>query len=71
MNVVKTLTLPISMLLIVLAVFGCTKQAWYEGAKQGAENECRHQAPSEIDKCLANLNKKTYQDYENARSNAK
>lgn len=71
MDIVKTLTSVISIWLIILAVSGCTKQAWYAGAKQGAENECRQQAPSEMDRCLERLNKKTYEDYEKARSDAK
>lgn len=49
----------------------CTTQAWYEGAKQGAENQCRLQPPSEAERCLENANKKTYEDYEKERANAK
>jgi hypothetical protein len=50
---------------------GCTTQAWYEGVKQGAENNCRNQPPSEIDRCLENLNKKSYEEYEKERTNQK
>jgi hypothetical protein len=49
----------------------CTTQAWYGGAKQGAENQCRLQPPSEAERCLENANKKTYDEYEKERTNAK
>lgn len=49
----------------------CTTQAWYEGAKQGAENQCRLQPPSEAERCLENANKKTYEEYEKERANTK
>ena len=71
MNISKTLTLSAAMWLITLGASGCTKQSWYEGAKQGAENECRHQPQTEMDRCLERLNKKTYEDYEKARTDAK
>lgn len=52
----------------MLAIPGCTTQVWYEGVKQGAENNCRSQPPSESERCLENLNKKTYEEYEKERS---
>lgn len=55
----------------ILAISGCTSQSWYEGVKRGAENNCRNQPPSEVDRCLENLNKKTYEEYEKERSNQK
>lgn len=51
-----------------MAISGCTTQAWYEGAKQGAENNCRSQPPGESERCLEKLNKKTYEQYEKERS---
>lgn len=51
----------------MLAISGCTTQAWYESVKQGAENNCRKQPPSESERCLENLNKKTYDEYEKER----
>jgi predicted outer membrane lipoprotein len=71
MKITNTLILATILGVIVLCMFGCTTQAWYEGAKQGAENECRSQPPSEIDRCLERLNKKTYEDYEKERAGAK
>jgi hypothetical protein len=56
---------------LMLAISSCTTQAWYESVKQGAENNCHSQPPSEIERCLENLNKKTYETYENERSNQK
>jgi hypothetical protein len=62
----------LTLLMAIMAIVSaCTTQAWYEGAKQGAENQCRQQPPSEMERCLENMNKKTYDEYEKERSNAK
>lgn len=61
----------VSFSFLVMAISGCTSQSWYEGVKRGAENNCRNQPPSEVDRCLENLNKKTYEEYEKERSNQK
>lgn len=53
---------------VVLMLGGCTTQAWYEGAKISAENECYKQPPGAVADCLSRLNKKTYEDYEKERS---
>ncbi len=63
-----TLALVVS---IFLAVCGCTTEAWYEGVKRGAENNCRSQPPAEVDECMEKLNKKTYDEYEKERSGQK
>lgn len=55
-------------LLVPLVLSGCTAQAWYEGFKMGAENECYKQAPGAVADCLSRLNKKTHEDYEKERS---
>lgn len=57
----------ISHTFLMLAISSCTTQAWYESVKQGAENDCRKQPPSESERCLENLNKKTYEEYEKDR----
>jgi hypothetical protein len=49
----------------------CTTQAWYEAVKEGAKNNCNNQPPSEAERCLDNLNKKTYEEYEKERSGQK
>ena len=61
----------ISLAIIMPAVLGCTKQAWYEGVKQGAENECRIQPPSAMESCLERLNKRSYEQYEKERTETK
>jgi hypothetical protein len=57
----------ISLAFSMIVISACTAQAWYEGVKQGAENTCRSQPPSESERCLENLNKKTYDEYEKER----
>jgi len=61
----------ISLAFFMMAISGCTTQAWYEGAKQGAENSCRSRPPGESERCLEGLNKKTYEEYEKERSGQK
>ena len=62
-------TIGFIFLAVLFAItMGCTRQAWYEGAKMGAENNCRRQPASEAERCLENLNKKTYEEYEKERS---
>ena len=55
----------------MLAAGGCTTAAWYEGMKRSAENECRRQPADESERCLARLNKKTYEEYEKERTGQK
>jgi len=63
------LTLTSCILFIVTA--GCTHQAWYEGVKAGARNNCQSQPSGEVEHCLEKLNTKTYEEYEKERSNQK
>jgi PBP1b-binding outer membrane lipoprotein LpoB len=51
-----------------LLLSGCTTEAWYEGVKRGAENQCRQAVPPDADQCLSRLNTRTYDDYSKARS---
>jgi len=55
-------------LFLMLVITSCTTQAWYESVKQGAANNCRKQPPIESERCLENLNKKTYDEYEKERT---
>lgn len=55
----------------IVTLSGCTTQAWYEGAKEAAKNNCRNQPPSEVERCMDNLNKKTYEEYEKERASQK
>jgi hypothetical protein len=54
-------------LFILLSLAGCTAQAWYEGVKMGAENECNKQPPGATSDCLSRLNKKSHAQYEKER----
>jgi hypothetical protein len=63
----KQLITFILLTFFMLAISGCTTQAWYESVKQGAENNCRNQPPSQSERCLEYLNKKTYEEYEKER----
>jgi hypothetical protein len=53
---------------VLLLMCGCTTQAWYEGFKIGAENECYKQPPGAVADCLLRLNTKTHAEYEKERS---
>jgi len=53
---------------VMLPIAGCTTEAWYEGMKRGAENECRQLPQGESENCLSRVNKKTYREYENERA---
>jgi hypothetical protein len=46
----------------------CSTQAWYEGGKVYAENECRRQRSGDTDACLARVNRMSYDEYERKRS---
>ncbi len=54
------------MALIVTAVCGCTKQAWYEGAKTGHANDCNRLDGEAREKCLKNIDM-SYDEYEKLR----
>jgi hypothetical protein len=51
-----------------LSLAGCSTAVWYEAMKRSAENECRRQPADEGERCLARLNKKSYEEYERERS---
>lgn len=52
---------------LLVGLNACTTQAWYEGVKTGAEQNCRVQPESERDRCEARRNKASYEDYEKLR----
>jgi len=64
----KNRAIPALVLALASVLSGCTSQAWYEGAKVGAQNECRKQPPGAAEECLARVNKKSYEQYEKERS---
>ena len=51
-----------------LPLCACTTQAWYEGFRHGAENECRKQPPGAAEDCLSRTNKQSYDEYAKERS---
>jgi hypothetical protein len=55
---------------LLVSVSACTTQAWYEGMKQGAVNQCDKQPPGAREDCLSRLNKKTYDAYNKERASA-
>jgi hypothetical protein len=57
----------LAFIFVTLSLAGCSTEAWYEGMKRGAENACYQQPPSETERCLARLNKKTYGECEKER----
>lgn len=54
--------------LALLGLHGCTTEAWYNAANQSSEHHCRKQPPGESQRCLDELNKKSYSEYEKERS---
>ena len=60
--------IPVFALLASISLSMCTTEAWYEGMKRSAENECRQLPQGESENCLSRVNKKTYREYENERS---
>jgi hypothetical protein len=68
---IKQTTMLICLPLFMTTITGCTTQAWYEGVKKNAENNCRSQPSSESERCLEKLNNKTYEEYEKERSGQK
>lgn len=55
----------------LLLVTGCTTEAWYEGARRGAEAECRRQPSTAAEECLSRINKQTYREYQQERQGSK
>lgn len=55
----------------LLLLAGCTTETWYKGFQQSSESRCRNQPPGESQRCLDDLNRKTYSEYEKERSGQK
>jgi hypothetical protein len=62
---------PVALLLCALAISGCTRDAWYAGTQQSAENRCRQQPGDAAQRCLENLKKQRYPEYEKERTGEK
>ena len=65
---INTLSARLCLTFSVLLMSGCSTQAWYEGMKQGAVNNCEKQAPGARDECLNRVNTKPYDAYEKERA---
>jgi len=58
-----------TMALGLLALLSaCSHQAWYEGFKVAAVNDCNKQPPGEREECLRRANHQSYDSYEKERS---
>ena len=64
MNLDRSGSQRLALMVVTLWLAGCSTEAGYEGMKRGAENACDRQPPSESERCWARLNKKTYEEYE-------
>ena len=64
----RSIPIIVFTLIVIIPIVGCSKRAWYDGFKEGAKNNCRNQPESEMERCLENLNKRTYDEYEKDRS---
>ena len=64
-------TLLLSVAVAVIASAGCSTNAWYEGMKFSAQNDCRRRPPGEVESCLSRVNSMTYDEYERKRQGQK
>lgn len=65
---INTILRRCTVLLVSLLLSACTTQAWYEGVKQGAAEQCRQTSPADPEACLSRLNTKSYDEYNKERS---
>lgn len=52
---------------VVLSLAGCTKKQLYNTVQQTNESRCKTKVGPEREQCLAELNKKDFQEYESER----
>lgn len=60
----------VAIVLAIAVLSGCTTRAWYEGMRMGAENDCRRQPSGEQERCLSQVNRMSYDEYERRRHGA-
>ncbi|MGI9218923.1 MAG: hypothetical protein ACR2JA_18240 [Hydrogenophaga sp.] len=58
----------VSIAAFVIGLAGCSTQAWYESVRMGAESQCTRQPPGADRACRDRVNQKTYDEYEQERS---
>ncbi|HHJ35382.1 MAG TPA: hypothetical protein ENJ87_06425 [Gammaproteobacteria bacterium] len=54
------------LILLIVAMTACSKQAWYQSAISSRQKECRDGPVSEYDRCMETT-EKTYSEYEKDR----
>ncbi len=64
---IKGIAPGVAALLFALLMQGCTTEAWYEGVKRSGESRCRSESPTDHQRCMERLNRKSYQEYEQER----
>ncbi len=52
----------------VILLTGCSTQAWYEGLRMGAQNQCARQPPGADSACRDRVNQQPYDAYDQERS---
>ena len=62
-----------AILLTGLVLSGCTTQAWYEGNRESQRQHCREMYKSADDqqKCIDEINGKTFQKYQDEKGATK
>lgn len=64
----KHFNVSLVVIFLISTLQGCTTRAWYETMQSAAKQSCRHQPPSEQERCEARLNSEDYDTYEKRRS---
>ena len=54
-------------LLLLPLLSACTVQAWYEGMRASARQQCGQLAPGAYEDCMNNVNSQSYDSYEQER----
>ncbi|GAA5164584.1 hypothetical protein [Viridibacterium curvum] len=54
-------------MLCMAALGACSTQSWYAGTQASAEQRCRQQPGDGAQRCLDNLKKQPYPEYEKER----
>lgn len=71
MNIRHGWRLSIIFILLGSGLAACSTEAWYEGMKVRARNECYQQPAGERQNCLDHVNKDSYDKYEKERASQK
>ncbi|MFT3735493.1 MAG: hypothetical protein QM776_10780 [Rhodocyclaceae bacterium] len=58
-------------LTVLLGLTACSTQSWYAGTQASAETRCRTQPGDAAQRCLENLKKQPYPEYDKERTSDK